>query len=380
MSGWTSDDFEPDWACNPDYESLAVSDYKDDWTPEVIPIDFLPVRDIFASGLGFMTTQAVYPVYDETLLAFLHLATNAFEAITFTYQHTVSFRKFLLLPAELRLKMYTEYLKAASIEGKLKKHLHTDHFGKACCMWTWPSELTICDRKSESELPTAKYAPWLPVLAFTNKQVLGEVTICMLQSTEWFIFKYEEAKLFKIVTWFANCLATFPRIVANGLETTEGFAVIRKLDFPHASRYHEHCVGPVVDEKNPDICLMLECGQLDTIAMSFHWRRLVKDFDTRQPRELEDFLDFFHFRPMLEHESMKNVYLERVYPRDEEERTLECMDEFAKWLVRGYRARGREVNVYVHKRWRVFHHMTVGKKVVVEEEKKAGEGQTEKTE
>ncbi|CAE6997397.1 hypothetical protein CFE70_000477 [Pyrenophora teres f. teres 0-1] len=363
-----------DWGSN--------SNYNGGWTSEVVSLDFLPVQDIFASGLGFMETQVAYPVYDETLLAFLDLATHAFKAITFTHERIVSFHKFLLLPAELRLKVYTEYLETASIESELKKHLHTDRFHKPCCIWTWPSELTICDRQSDSELPTAKYAPWLPALAITNKQVLGEVTICMLQSTEWFEFKYEEAKPFKIVTWFRNFLATFPRVVVAGLETTEGFAAIKKLNFPHAGKYNEHRVGRVIDEDNPDICLMLKCRQLDTMAMSFNWRQLVNNFYSRQPRELEEFLDFFHFRPILEHGSVRNVYLEGVYPRDGEARTLECMDGFAKWLVRGFRARGREVNVHVHKRWGIFHHRKVGKKVVLQEEKenKAVEGQMEKTE
>ena len=32
----------------------------------------------------------------------------------------------------------------------------------------------------------------------------------MPESTEWFEFKYEEAKPFKIVRWFTGFLATYP--------------------------------------------------------------------------------------------------------------------------------------------------------------------------
>lgn len=98
------------------------------------------------------------------------------------------------------------------------------------------------------------------------------------------------------------------------METTEGFAAIRKLNFPHASKYHERRIGRIIDEKNLDICIILKCRQLDTIGLAFNWRQLVKDVFTKEPRELDAFLDRFHFRSMLEHEVVKNMYLEGCLP------------------------------------------------------------------
>jgi hypothetical protein len=150
--------------------------------------------------------------------------------------------------------------------------------------------------------------------------------------------------------------------------TTEAFAAIKCICFPHKSKYNEHRIGRVVDEKNPDVTLMLKCTNLDTIAMVFNFRQLIKTPWAPQPRDLEDFLDFFHFEPMLEHNSVNNVYLEGVYPREGEGQTMTCLYEFGKWLIKGFRKRGREVSVHVHKRCGVFVRRSVGPKLVVDEE------------
>ena len=190
----------------------------------------------------------------------------------------------------------------------------------------------------------------------------------MLSTTKWFDFKYEEHKPFKIVRWFTDFLSTFPTVMVNGVATTEAFAAIKCICFPHESKYNEHRIRRVVDEKNPDVTLMLMCTNLDTIAMVFNFRQLIKTPWAPQPRDLEDFLDFFHFEPMLEHNSLNNVYLEGVYPREGEGQTMTFLYEFGKWLIKGSRKRGREVSVHVHKRCGVFVRRSVGPKLVVDEE------------
>ena len=342
------------------------SDYDDYDYEGPFPLDFLPFRNLCEVAIGYLDTQKEYPLYDATTIEFIAIAEAATSATAWVYE--LKFHKFLDLPPELRLNVYTHLLKAAHSCQELAKHLHVDRFNNPCCTWRWPNELIICDRHSGNELPTAKYAPWLPDLAFTNKQVLGEVTICMLSTTKWFDFKYEEHKPFKIVRWFTDFLSTFPTVMVDGVATTEAFAAIKCICFPHKSKYNEHRIGRVVDEKNPDVTLMLKRTNLDTIAMVFNFRQLIKTPWAPQPRDLEDFLDFFHFEPMLEHNSVNNVYLEGVYPREGEGQTMTCLYEFGKWLIKGFRKRGREVSVHVHKRCGVFVRRSVGPKLVVDEE------------
>ena len=114
---------------------------------------------------------------------------------------------------------------------------------------------------------------------------------------------------------------------------------------------------------------MLKCTQLDTIAMSFHWIQLVDRAYTQyqSPRNLEDFLDAFQFRPMLEHCGVKRVYLEGVNHLQGGEARLACLYQFGEWLVKGYRKRGREVDVHVSERRQRFNGKTVGPNLVVED-------------
>ena len=55
----------------------------------------------------------------------------------------------------------------------------------------------------------------------------------------------------------------------------------------------------------------------------------------RVPRELDDLLEFLHFAPMLEHKELEEMHPEGVYPREGEERIMECLYQFAEWIVRG---------------------------------------------
>ena len=114
---------------------------------------------------------------------------------------------------------------------------------------------------------------------------------------------------------------------------------------------------------------MLKCNELEAIGMAFNFREITTEGFTK-PRDLDDFLDHFHFRPMLEHKGVKNVHLEGVYPRHGEGNSPECLEKFGRWLVKGFKARGREVNVHINKRWKVFERRTMRQKVVLEEGKK----------
>ena len=314
--------------------------------------------------------------------------------------HEPKFTKFLLLPAELRLKIFAAYLQLETAHNdstlanhghlryrkpccdvfeaylenarntsSLAKHLHVDNYNNPCCTWRWPDDLIICDRNAGDELTTAKVAPWLPALAFTNKQLLSEVTLFMLSTTEWFDFKYDSKKPFKIARWFAVFLSTFPVVNIDGVTTTQGFAAIKRINFPHV-KYRAHIIRfeHSIDE-NLDISLMLKCTQLDTIAMSFHWIQLVDRAYTQyqSPRDLEDFVDAFQFRPMLDHSGVKRVYLEGVNHLQGGEGRLACLYKFGEWLVKGYRKRGREVEVHVSERRQRFDGRTVGPKLVVED-------------
>ncbi|KAH6865308.1 hypothetical protein BKA58DRAFT_242621 [Alternaria rosae] len=313
--------------------------------------------------------------------------------------HEPKFTNFLHLPAELRLKIFAAYLQLetahndstladhghvrdtkpccdvfeaflenARNNSTLAKHLHVDTYNNPCCTWRWPEDLIICDRKADDELTTATVAPWLPALAFANKQLLSEVALFMLSTTEWFDFKYDSKKPFKIARWFADFLSTFPAVIIDGVRTTEAFAAIKRINFPHVKyRAHVRTKGGI--DNNLDISLMLKCTQLDTIAMSFHWIQLVDRAYTQyqRPRDLEDFLETFEFRPMLDHGGVKKVYLEGINHLQGGEWRLACLYKFGEWLVKGYRKRGREVDVHISQRCQRFDGRTVGPKLVVED-------------
>ena len=61
------------------------------------------------------------------------------------------------------------------------------------------------------------------------------------------------------------------------------------------------------------------------------------------------------------------MYLEGVNHLKGGEGRLACLYKFGEWLVKGYRKRGREVDVHVSKRCQRFDGRTVGPKLVVED-------------
>jgi hypothetical protein len=118
-------------------------------------------------------------------------------------------------------------------------------------------QLAACDHTFAPGLDNSNFASLFPSLAFTNKQIYDELVIHMLQTTEPLSFLYNEHKPVKIRTCFRNLLAKYPK--------DQAFNVIKHLNFPHTHHYNETRVGRVIDERNPDIELMLRCPRLVAI-------------------------------------------------------------------------------------------------------------------
>jgi hypothetical protein len=108
-----------------------------------------------------------------------------------------------------------EYLILEREAGRLSRHCHHDAFDNHCCFWEYPNLLIPCDNQEPNTfpLPESARAPvgWLPAMAYTNKTVLGEIVVRMLQNTERIDLKYVRTNTdFKIATWFRKFLATIP--------------------------------------------------------------------------------------------------------------------------------------------------------------------------
>jgi hypothetical protein len=118
-------------------------------------------------------------------------------------------------------------------------------------------QLAACDHTFAPGLENSNFASLLPSLASTNKQIYDELVIHMLQTTEPLSFPYNEHNSVKIRTCFRNLLAKYPK--------EQAFNAIKHLNFPHTHHYNETRVGRVIDERNPDIELMLRCPRLVAI-------------------------------------------------------------------------------------------------------------------
>jgi hypothetical protein len=290
------------------------------------PLEYHSFRQLVNAALGYIDTQWEVPLYDATHYEFIALVAS-FAATG--YERELKFYKFLQLPAELRINVYKHYIVA---ENSLEKSTRLRHgYGPEtyCCVWNWPQQLRVCDQGSRTPLATSRFAPWLPNLAFTNTQTHDEVTVHMLETTDWFDFSYSEFKDFRIVPWFINFLSTFP--------DNEGFNAIKRINFPREYSYNAFRAGKLIDERNPNVQLMLRCPKLEIMAMTFKWHTLTSCWHTT-PRDLEDLLNHFQLRPMLEHKHVKQVHLEGVYVCEGEGGvTLLCLEHFAKWIVKGFR-------------------------------------------
>jgi hypothetical protein len=353
---YDNDSSSDDYDCFDDWRPRLVSD-------DVYPLEYHPFRQLVDAALGYMETQKETPLYDSALFEFMDIAAAAEGWLHWSRE--IKFHKFLALPAELRLKVYDYYLQDERHTGNLQKYQHTDYHDGTCCIWKWPSTLTMCGRSTHNNIGvcTTSYVHWLPDLAFVNKQLIGEVAIHMLETTELFEFLYNGYSPFKIVPLFTQFLSSFYQ--------NEAFNAIKHINFPQAHRYNEHRVGKVIDEQNPDVQLMLKCTSLETMALTFKWRKLqaLKYNENYElvPRDLNDFLDFYQLRPMLEHKSVKKVYLVGKYPHNGENDSLKCLEQFAKWIVKGFREKqDRVVDVYMHKRCTSYAERDLGTKMVFE--------------
>jgi hypothetical protein len=353
-----SDLSDPSWSDWDDYNKYR---YHQVFATEdnIYPLNYHPVRQLSEAATGYLETQLEAPLYNSTHSCFIELAA-CIDAIH--YERELKFHRFQELPAELRLEVYTRYLAAESkTSGGISTRRHQDRFGNACCVWNWPLQLAVCDHTFVPLLDTSTLAPLLPSLAFANKQIYDELVLHMLQTTEMCSLLYIEHKPVKIATCFKNFLDKYSK--------AEAINAIKYLNFPRIHHYNETRVGRVIDERNPDIELMLRCPRLETIRMTFKWPALLSQepsyYWQRVPRSLDNFLDHFQLRPMLGHPSLKQVYLEGIFDIDKEA-DLVCLEQFAKWVVKGFReGQGRVVDVYLHRR---DHHWVggepVGEKVV----------------
>jgi hypothetical protein len=355
---WYYNSHDVDW----DYDYAYAFDYA--WVrtraSDIYPLEHRPFRLLVDAAVGYMETQNETPLYDSALLEFMDIAAGAHGSLK--YERELKFHKFLEIPPEIRLQIYKHYLEGERKHEKLLSlmHTYTEEFNQPFGAWNWPHELTIRDRQSGNGLSTTKMAPWLPLLAFVNKQLLGEVTIHMLKTTDWFDILYESDKPFKIAKWFTYFLSSFPNY--------EAFKAIKRLNFPHAYQYNEYRTGKVIDEQNPDIQLMLRCPNLEIMAMTFNLRVLT-NWWTEQPRDLGDFLHFFQIRPILEHRNIKQIHLEVNLLSEwvEVDATqMKCLEEFGRWIIEGFREKqNRTVDVYINKRTEALETRTVGEKVIV---------------
>lgn len=162
--------------------------------------------------------------------------------------------KLLDLPAELRLQILHEYLILESEAGRLSSHRHYDEWRNPCCFWDFPKVLIACNNQDSSTFPPPETARaprgWLPALAFTNKDMLGEVAVYMLQKTKRFDLKYMYSrKKFKIATWLRKFLEALP--------DDEGLDALRYLNLPHMHWFNHICSPALIE--NPSIDLAVAC-------------------------------------------------------------------------------------------------------------------------
>ena len=95
-------------------------------------------------------------------------------------------------------------------------------------------------------------------------------------------------------------------------------------------------MGKVIDEPNPEYPPYAQCTQLVYSARYLgSGLQLAKAYkmgngnSNAVTRAIDEFLNFYHFRPMLEHRHIQNIHLDAVYPRDGEDDTLRCFHDFA---------------------------------------------------
>ncbi|KAF1968894.1 hypothetical protein BU23DRAFT_654953, partial [Bimuria novae-zelandiae CBS 107.79] len=224
--------------------------------------------------------------------------------------------------------------------GTIGKELHYDNFLNPCCVRNWPDELIVYDKPNEAHLPDVVFPKWLPDLAFTSEQMRGEVAVRMLKSTKQITLKYDRDMRVKIAPWMGKFLVGFP--------VNEGLNAVKDLNFPHIHWYNSY--GPTLAATNPDVDLMLQCGKLERVGLTFHALRINVSGSNgaRVPVSLGAFLDHFKLRPMLGCKSLKHVYIGGIQHRTmvvEGGDQLVMLRDFGKWLRESFEGQGQEVTV-----------------------------------
>ncbi|KAJ4372274.1 hypothetical protein N0V83_004048 [Neocucurbitaria cava] len=291
------------------------------------------------------------------------------------YEVPPYFPGFLQLPPELRGEIMHQYFLAESEASRLSQHRHRDGWGNPCCMWEYPDSLVACDNQDPNTFPDPKTARcpegWLPDLAFTSKQMLGEVVVEMLRNTKRVELKYiYDHPDFKIATWFRKFLLAIP----DG----DGVCAVKHLNFPHMHWFNHQNIAPTLS--NPSVELMVACSNLRKVDMTFHYSK-VSTWDINSGLQVPctpgQILDHFQLRPILECQSLRQVYLDGIYAkpsRGGEPSDLDALVDLGKWIVKGFLVeQQRKIEVELHRRWGAWDGRLPGVLVLlsVEEEEEA---------
>lgn len=312
------------------------------------------------------SVRAAWEPYDNDL-CFRGLCEGVYEA----YHHSfvpVLFKKFLELPPELRAHVIHEYLKLEREAGRLSKHVHHDAWGNRCCVWDYPDVLIACDNQKSRIFPPPETARapqgWVPALAFTNRALLGEVTVHMLHNTRQIDLKYiKEADGFEIATWFREFLTAIPG----------GLSAVKHLNFPHMHWYNSQRNIPA--PTNPSLELVAVCKNLRKLDITWHSSKLRKpnpgNADLTVPCTTLDLVEKFRFRSMLNCTSLQQVYFDGIYNapnRGGGASDLDGLEGLAKWIIVGFLVRrGQKVDVEVARRYGKWRNRVIGTMILLDE-------------
>lgn len=260
-----------------------------------------------------------------------------YEAVTYENRYQTPADKFKIdtLPTELRAQVTEKYLigeVALRRDGTLCQSIHHDIYDMPCCVWKWPDELILCDKRTEEELPDIERPAFIPSLARTNQQMRGEVLVQMLKTTAMVTLKYYYRKAAKIAIWLPDFLRSFP--------DNEGFNAIKGLNLPHIHWYNHNQVVPA-GTPNPDMELMLQLPKLCRLRLTFHWEKVNLrhcEEDVWEPITLEAFLDKFGLHRMLDCHGLGEIYIGGIFDPSANVRgdPLKTLRDFGKWLREGF--------------------------------------------
>jgi hypothetical protein len=261
----------------------------------------------------------------------------------------VLFKRFMDLPAELRVLVIHEYVKLERAAGRLSKHCHSDKFGSRCCVQDFPEVLIACDNQDPTTFPPPGMgrAPEgrLPALAFASKTLQGEVTVHMLQNTKRIDLKYiKENPHFKIATWSHGFLAANPGAVD----------AVKYLNFPHMHWSNDMRIPPA--SKNPSLELVAACTNLRKLDIIWHAFKLRKLDPIYAGSYIfcttSDLVNKFKLEPIFECATLEKVYFDGIYdPKSGIPGNLDPLVSLAKWAIKGFLVRCRQkVKVEVTRR------------------------------